>query len=154
VRSTRREKKRFLRRAGKLAFDDDLKGEGFSRASNPFCPSPLQFARSTSFAIIGPKRQLPEAPLTAMIYEAARSTMRILGIAVGVVGVLWLAYFWTAVALYPHVHFAMPSLKLVGNFTMGSAAACAFSGATVSRKWWVGIAASLLTFAVIMARVR
>ena len=79
--------------------------------------------------------------------------MRKLGIAVGVLGVLWLAYFWLAVALYPHVHAAMPTLKTIQTFTLGSAVACAFSGKTVSRKWWAGVAASLVTFALIMARV-
>ena len=80
--------------------------------------------------------------------------VRKLGMAVGILGVLWLAYFWMAVGLYPHFHFVMPSLKMVETLTLGSAVACAFSGATVSRGWWAGVAASLLTFAVIMVRVR
>jgi len=80
--------------------------------------------------------------------------VRRLGIAVGVLGVLWLAYFWMAVSVYPHVRFAMPSLKMVQTLTLGSAVACAFSGVTVSRYWWTGVAASLVTFAVIMVRVR
>ncbi len=79
--------------------------------------------------------------------------MRKLGIAVGVAGVLWLVYFWTAVALYPHVRLAMPNAKTVETLPLWSAVACAFSGATVSRYWWAGVAASLITFAVIMARV-
>jgi|GEM_PF-2753238 hypothetical protein len=80
--------------------------------------------------------------------------VRRLGIAVGVLGVLWLAYFWIAVSLYLHVRFSMPSLKVVETLTLGSAVACAISGATVSRRWWAGVAASLFTFAVIMVRVR
>jgi hypothetical protein len=79
--------------------------------------------------------------------------MRKLGIAVGVLGMLWLVYFWTAVALYRHIWFPMPNLKLVETFSLGSAVAAAFAGATVSRKWWAGVAASLLTFTVIMVRV-
>ena len=80
--------------------------------------------------------------------------MKRLGIAVGVLGVLWLAYFWMAVSLYPHFHFVMPSLKNVETLTLVSAVACAFSGATVSRKWWAGVAVALFTFTVIMVRVR
>ena len=80
--------------------------------------------------------------------------LRKLGITVGVLGVMWLAYFWTAVALYPHVAAVMPTtLKTVQTLTLGSAVACAFSGKTVSRKWWAGVAAALLTFALIMARI-
>ena len=83
--------------------------------------------------------------------------LRKLGIAVGVLGVLWLVDFWVAVALYPHyprVAALMPTtLKTVQTLTLGSAAACAFSGKTVSKKWWAGVAVSLLTFAIIMARV-
>jgi hypothetical protein len=80
--------------------------------------------------------------------------LRKLGIAVGILGVLWLVYFWIAVALYPHVAAVMPTtLKTVQTLTLGSAVACAFSGKTVSRKWWAGVAASLVTFALIMARV-
>ena len=79
--------------------------------------------------------------------------MRKLGIAVGVLGVFWLVYFWMSVALYPHVAAAMPTLKVVETLTLGSAVACAFSGKTVSRYWWAGVAAALLTFALIMARV-
>ena len=80
--------------------------------------------------------------------------LRKLGIAVGVLGVLWLVYFWISVALYPHVAAVMPTLKTVQTFTLGSAVACAFSGKTVSRKWWAGVAVALVTFAVIMVRVR
>ena len=80
--------------------------------------------------------------------------LRKLGIAVGVLGVLWLVYFWISVALYTHVAAVMPTLKTVQTLTLGSAVACAFSGKTVSRKWWAGVAASLVTFALIMARVR
>jgi hypothetical protein len=80
--------------------------------------------------------------------------MRKLGIVVGVLGLLWITYFWTAVSLYPHVRAGMPTLKTVETFTLGSAAACAFAGATVSRYWWTGVAASLVTFAIIMVRVR
>ena len=80
--------------------------------------------------------------------------MRKLGIAVGVLGVLWLAYFWMAVSLYLHVRFAMPSLKMVETLTLWSAVACAFAGATVSKKWWAGVAVSLFTFTIIMVRVR
>ncbi|HEY4901242.1 MAG TPA: hypothetical protein VIH91_10535 [Terriglobales bacterium] len=80
--------------------------------------------------------------------------MRKVGIAVGVVGVLWLAYFWISVALYPHVATVMPPLKTIQTFTLGSAVACAFSGKTVSRKWWAGVAVALVTFALIMVRVR
>ena len=83
--------------------------------------------------------------------------LRKLGIAVGVLGVLWLVDFWIAVALYPHYpHVAalMPTtLKMVQTLTLASAAACAFSGKTVSRKWWAGVAVALLTFAIVMARV-
>jgi hypothetical protein len=80
--------------------------------------------------------------------------LRKLGIAVGVLGVLWLVYFWIAVALYPHVAAVMPTtLKTIQTLTLGSAVACAFSGKTVSRKWWAGVAASLVTFALMMARV-
>jgi len=79
--------------------------------------------------------------------------MRKLGIVVGVMGVLWLAYFWLAVSLYPHFRAAMPSLKMVETLTLVSAVACAFSGKTVSRYWWSGVAASLITFTVIMVRV-
>ena len=79
--------------------------------------------------------------------------MRKLGIAVGTLGLLWLAYFWMTVALYPHVRAVMPTLKTVETITLASAAACAFAGATVSRYWWTGVAASLVTFAVIMVRV-
>jgi len=82
------------------------------------------------------------------------SDMRQIGIAVGVLGVLWLAYFWISVAMYPHVAAVMPSLKTVQTFTLGSAAACAFSGKTVSKKWWAGIAVALVTFALIMARAQ
>jgi hypothetical protein len=35
----------------------------------------------------------------------------------------------------------------------GSGVACAFLGATVSRYWWSGVAASLVTLALIMIRV-
>ena len=88
---------------------------------------------------------------------ASGGELRKLGIAVGVLGVLWLVYFWIAVAFYPHyphVAAGMPTtLKMVQTLTLGSAAACAFSGKTVSRKWWAGVAISLLTFAIIMARV-
>lgn len=80
--------------------------------------------------------------------------MRKVGIAVGVIGLLWLLYFWTAVASYPRLHAMMPALKMVETLTLGSAAACAFAGATVSRYWWTGVAASLITFAIIMVRVR
>ena len=79
--------------------------------------------------------------------------MRKLGIAVGVLGLFWLAYFWIAVAVYPHVRTGMPNLKSVETITLASAAACAFAGATVSRYWWTGVAAALFTFAVIMVRV-
>ena len=79
--------------------------------------------------------------------------MRKLGIAVGVAGVLWLAYFWMAVALFMHVRFAMPNVKMVETLTLWSAVACAFAGATVSKRWWAGVAAALLTFTVIMVRV-
>ena len=79
--------------------------------------------------------------------------VRRLGIAVGVLGVLWLVYFWLAVSLYPHLHATMPNLKTIQTLTLGSAVACAFSGKTVSRKWWAGVAASLVTFTIIMARV-
>src|SRR5271165_4923534 len=79
--------------------------------------------------------------------------LRKFGIAVGVLGVLWLVYFWISVALYAHVAAVMPTLKTVQTLTLGSAVACAFSGKTVSRKWWAGVAASLVTFALIMARV-
>ena len=79
--------------------------------------------------------------------------VRKLGIAVGVLGVFWLAYFWLAVGCYPRFHFMMPTLKNVQTFTLLSAVACAFSGKTVSRKWWAGVAASLVTFTVIMVRV-
>jgi hypothetical protein len=89
--------------------------------------------------------------LQAMIERAGE--MRNLGIAVGIAGVLWLVYFWISVALYPHVAAVMPSLKTVQTLTLGSAAACAFSGKTVSKRWWVGVAVALVTFALIMARV-
>jgi hypothetical protein len=79
--------------------------------------------------------------------------LRKLGMAVGVLGVLWLVYFWTAVGLYLRFHFVMPNLKHVQTFTLLSGVACAFSGATVSKKWWAGVAISLLTFTVIMVRV-
>ena len=79
--------------------------------------------------------------------------LRKLGIAVGIVGVLWLVYFWTAVGLYPRFHFVMPNLKNVQTFTLLSGVACAFSGATVSKRWWAGVAVSLLTFTVLMVRV-
>lgn len=79
--------------------------------------------------------------------------MRKLGIAVGVAGILWLVYFWTSVSLYLHVHAPMPNLKVVETLTLGTAVACAFSGKTVSRYWWAGVAAALLTFTVIMVRV-
>jgi hypothetical protein len=75
------------------------------------------------------------------------------GIAVGATGILWLAYFWMAVSLYPHVRSPMPNLKMVETLTLVSAVACAFSGKAVSRYWWAGVAAALVTFAVIMARV-
>src|ERR1035438_10259292 len=53
--------------------------------------------------------------------------LRKLGIAVGVLGMLWLVYFWIAVALYPHVAPVMPTtLKTGQTLTLGSAAACAF----------------------------
>ena len=83
--------------------------------------------------------------------------LRKLGIVIGVLGVLWLADFWIAVALYPrypHVAAVMPTtLKTVQTLTLGSAAAFAFSGKTVSKKWWAGVAVALLTFAIVMARV-
>jgi hypothetical protein len=79
--------------------------------------------------------------------------MKTLGIAVGVTGVLWLAYFWLAVSLYPHLRTPMPNLKMVETLTLLSAVACAFSGKAVSRYWWAGVAAALLTFTIIMVRV-
>jgi hypothetical protein len=79
--------------------------------------------------------------------------MRKLGIAVGVAGILWLAYFWMAVSLYPHFRAALPNLKTVETFTLGSAVACAFSGKAVSKYWWAGVAIALLTFTAIMVRV-
>src|ERR1035441_686070 len=51
--------------------------------------------------------------------------LRKLGIAVGIVGVLWLAYFWLAVCCYPRFHFVMPNLKSVQTFTLLSGVACA-----------------------------
>ncbi len=85
--------------------------------------------------------------------HGTRGEMRTLGIAIGVMGVLWLAYFWMAVFLYPYYRVTMPGLKMVETITLGSAVAFAFSGKTVSRYWWSGVAASLLTFTVIMVRV-
>jgi len=79
--------------------------------------------------------------------------MRKLGIAVGVVGVLWLGYFWIAVSLYPFSRAPLPNLKTTETLTLAAAVACAFSGKSVSRYWWAGVAASLLTFTLIMVRV-
>ena len=79
--------------------------------------------------------------------------LRKLGIAVGLLGLLWLAYFWLAVGFYPRFHFLMPNLKNVETVTLLSGVACAFSGATVSKRWWAGVAVSLFTFTVIMVRV-
>lgn len=81
------------------------------------------------------------------------SAMKKLGIAVGVAGILWLVYFWMSVSLYPHVRSPMPNLKMVETLTLVSAVACGFSGKAVSRYWWAGVAAALLTFTVIMVRV-
>lgn len=79
--------------------------------------------------------------------------MKTLGIAVGVIGILWLVYFWMAVSLYPHLRAPMPNLKAVETLALSSAVACALAGKLVSRYWWAGVAAALLTFAVVMARV-
>jgi hypothetical protein len=79
--------------------------------------------------------------------------MKRLGNAIGVLGVVWLGYFWTAVTLYPHVRLAMPTVHRVVLLTLGSAVAFAFSGAAVSRYWWAGVAASLVTLTIIVARV-
>jgi hypothetical protein len=81
------------------------------------------------------------------------SGMRKLGIAVGAAGVLWLGYFWMAVSIYPYLRAPMPDLKMVETLTLVSAVACAFSGKAVSRYWWAGVAAALVTFAMIMVRV-
>lgn len=89
--------------------------------------------------------------LHAMI--SLRGEMKRLGIVVGVIGVLWLVYFWMAVSLYPLLRAPMPNLKMVETLTLSSAVACAFSGKAVSRYWWAGVAIALVTFAVIMARV-
>jgi hypothetical protein len=80
--------------------------------------------------------------------------MKTIGTLVGVIGILWLCYFWTAVSLYPLFRAPMPNLKMVETLTLSSAVACAFSGKTVSRYWWAGVGASLLTFTAIMVRVR
>jgi len=82
-----------------------------------------------------------------------RGKMKRLGIVVGVLGILWLCYFWTAVSLYPRLRAPMPNLKMVETLTLSSAVACALSGKLVSRYWWAGVAVALLTFAVTMARV-
>lgn len=82
-----------------------------------------------------------------------KSEMKKVGHAVGVSGLLWLGYFWLAVLLYPHFRVAMPSLNAVVILTFASAAACAFAGAMVSRYWWTGVAASLLTLLIIKARI-
>ena len=79
--------------------------------------------------------------------------MQKFGNAVGILGLLWLGYFWLAVGLYPHLRMAMPKLNAVGILTFASAAACGFAGATVSRYWWTGVAAALITVLIIKARV-
>jgi hypothetical protein len=80
--------------------------------------------------------------------------MKTLANVLGAVGLLWLAYFWMAVFMYPRVRFATPNLNGVVSLTMGSAALCAFAGKVVSKRWWAGILLALLTLIVIYARVR
>ena len=68
-------------------------------------------------------------------------------------GLLWIVYFWVAVLLYGRVRIIVPNLNGVAVLTMAAAALCALAGKTVSRKWWAGVALSLITLAVTLARV-
>ena len=70
----------------------------------------------------------------------------------GGLGLLWIVYFWMAVLLYGQVRIVVPNLNHIVTLTMAAAAACALAGKTVSRKWWVGVAACLITLAVVLSR--
>lgn len=79
--------------------------------------------------------------------------MKVFGNVVGTVGLLWIAYFWLAVFWYPRVRLTTPNLNGVVTLTVLSAALCALAGKLVSKRWWAGILAAIITLIIIYGRI-
>jgi hypothetical protein len=79
--------------------------------------------------------------------------MKLIWNAAAGLGLSWIVYFWIAVLLYGQIRVVVPNRNTVVALTMCAAALCSLAGKTVSRKWWAGVAACLVTLAVILSRV-